>query len=119
MTTSIASRFQQFDEACVIIDAAVHDFDRASIVRLDHAAELLRDVSQACRGLARTELPDRDGIAATCDIAARLLEHAAAELVAGRCDGAPMPTARRCVADAARMVDDAGRLLEPTQAVGT
>lgn len=118
MTISLEHRFLQFDEACVIVDEARRDFDAASVAGLDHAAELLRDVAQACRGLMRTQLPDRDGIAGACDIAARLLEHAAADLVSGRCDGAPLATARRCIDDAALMVGDAGRLLEPTQAIG-
>lgn len=111
MTTVPYDRTRLLTDAREIAVAAVSDHEASAAIRLDFAAEMLRDAAQSCRGASRTQLPDRDRIAAACDTAARLLEMAAAEFVAGRCDGSPISSAYRFTSDAVASIDEAAELI--------
>lgn len=111
MTTVPYDRSKLLTDAREIALAASLDGGApATAIRLDFAADLLRDAAQSCRGAMRTQLPDRDRIATACDTAARLLELAAAEFIAGRCDGSPLSAASRFAADAVSAIDEAAEL---------
>lgn len=111
MTTVPYDRTKLITDARDIAVAATTDNQASSAIRLDFAAELLRDAAQSCRGAMRTQLPDRDRIAAACDTAARLLELAGAEFIAGRCDGSPVSAAHRYTAEAVTTIDEAAALM--------